>query len=83
MSGLPDIGSLRAQVGYSRLELARLEPWGRPILRDGACAPPHQDEGGGIIEQIALPYSAACGRASWIARQTRSGVAGISIWRTP
>ena len=27
--------------------------------------------------------AAACGRASWIARHTRSGVAGISMWRTP
>ncbi len=38
ISGLPEIGKIPAQVGYSRLVMLR------PILRDGADAPP-QDEG--------------------------------------
>ena len=28
-------------------------------------------------------YSAACLRASWITRHTRSGVTGMSMWCTP
>ena len=33
MSGLPDIGMLKPQVGYSRLAWARLEAW----LRSGVA----------------------------------------------
>ena len=36
MSGLPDIGALNAQVGYSRLGWARLEAWPQTRCRHTA-----------------------------------------------
>jgi len=59
MSGLPDIGSIGAQVGYSRLAWARLEAWGRPILRDASLRDAPQDEGG-ESKRITANYGIKC-----------------------
>jgi hypothetical protein len=80
MSGLPDIGILRAQIGYSRFGWQASRTIGAaPSFETRPLDAPQDEDGVGSTQNSSVYSAAACGRPSWIARHTRSAVAGISM----